>query len=278
MPDREPRQGSREVFTAGAETLTVSQSTGQVFDISPSSQFGINVALGKISGYDENFVLGLNRDVGATLEDVWGAGSDLVYPVAGEQWEVVSDNVNDNIAGTGARVAILFALDDNYDPVSEQIIMNGTTPVETVATNLFRPDTLLLVSSGSAGNNVGSITVRVQGDGNPRNFMHPGFGLSFDGHHTVPRGMTSLMQFCQVNAGRADGVEFRLFVRIGAVGNFVVLQYNNLFENSINTVFPVPISIGEFADIKMMALNSGGGADADCFVACGFITIDNDVL
>jgi len=270
MPDRTPRQHSYEVF-ASDEGIPVNND--------PLSQFGINVALGKIAGYNENFVLGLNRNVGSTLEDVWGAGSDLVYPVAGEQWEVVSDNVADDIAGTGARVALLFALDTNYDPIVEQIIMDGTTPVETVATNLFRPDTLLIASSGSAGGNVGSITVRVQGGGNPRNFMHPGFGLSFDGHHTVPRGFTSLLQFCQVNAGRGDGIEFRLLVQIGAApGNFAVIQYNNLFENSINTVFPVPIQIGEMTDMKMMALNSAGGATADCFVACGFLTIDNDVL
>ena len=234
-----------------------------------SSSFLFNIALGLVAGYDTEFVIGLNRDVGANLEDVWGAGADIVFPTAGEQWEIVSDNANDTIAGTGAQLLVLVYLDTNYDVQSEVIAMNGLGAVSTVATDIFRPRALLTIRSGSTGSNEGAIISRVAGGGATRNYIHPNFGFSFDGHFTVQAGATALMTFCQVNAGRTDGVEFRLRASIGPVPeNMAVIQYNNVFENVANTPLPVPLALGEKTDLVMGALNSGGGADADCFAVC----------
>lgn len=240
-------------------------------------KYGVEVALGNVPGVSDAFSLGLNRNVGTTLEDVWGAGVDIVFPTAGERWEVLSDNANDTVAGgSGAQVALLVFLDTNYDQQSEIILLNGTTPVLSTSTNIFRPSSLITVASGSTGSNEGAIISRVAGGGATRNYIHPNFGISFDGHITIPRATTGLLTTCQVNAGRGDGIEFRLLTSIGAVTNFGVILYNNIFETATVTVLPVPITLTEKTDLIMRALNSGSGSNADCFAACQFLFIENE--
>ncbi len=255
--------------------MTWTHSAGVASNTTAQNNFLWDVARGKVAGHSDEFLIGLNRNVGATLEDVWGAGEDITFPTSGEQWEILSDDANDTFGGSGARVCVLLYLDDNYDDQQAVIVMNGTTPVVTTATNIFRPKVLLVVSSGASKANEGSITCRVAGGGAARNFVHPDFGFSFDGHMTIPRAKTGLMTFAQVNAGRNDGVEFRLRFSIGEVGNFGIVQYNNLFETVANTPLPVPIAFNEKTDIIMAALNSAGGSGADCFAVCQFVFIDN---
>ncbi len=239
--------------------------------------FGVEVALGNIPRYSSEFVIGLNRNVGGTLEDVWGAGVNITLPTAGEQWEILSDDANDTFGGSGSQLMVLVYLDTNYDSQSEVIVMDGTTPVLTVATDIFRPTVLLTVASGANTANVGTIISRVAGGGATRNYVHPDFGFSFDGHFTIPRATTGLMVFCQVNAGRGDGIEFRMRVNIGPnPGNFGIVQYNNIFENAVNTDLPIPVTFSEKTDLIMSALNSGAGGTADCFTVCQVVLVEDE--
>jgi hypothetical protein len=54
-----------------------------------------------------------------------------------------------------------------------------------------------------------------------------------------------------------------------------VIQYNNVFESAVTTTLPVPIQIDETTDMVMGALNSGVGADADCFAVCQMVIVEN---
>lgn len=242
--------------------------------------FYVEVALGNVPGHGDEFILGLNRNVGSTLEDVWGAGVNMVFPTAGEQWEILSDDADDTFGGNGAQIVLLQYLDTNYDLQLEILVMNGTTPVTTVATNIFRPRVLLVIVSGSTNSNEGAIVSRIAGGaaGDERNYMHPNFGFSFDGRFTVENGTTALQVLCQVNAGRQDGIEFRLKVNIGTISNFGVIQFNNIFENVVNTKLPIPLVFAEQTDLVMGALNSGAGGTADCFAVCQLLVIENEFL
>ena len=281
LKDRSTRGGPLEPIIIGGIDTGVQMPVLPVdgsnpFPTSPQSNFNYDIALGRIAGWSDEFIIGLNRNVGNVLEDVWGAGADIVFPTAGEQWEIVSDNANDTIAGgSGAQLAVLVYLDTNYDVQTEVIAMTGLVAAPTVATNIFRPRVLLIILSGSTGSNEGAIISRVVGGGATRNYIHPNFGFSFDGHFTVQRGVTALMTFCEVNAGRGDGIEFRLKTSFGAsFTNMAVIQYNNVFENVINTIPPVPLAIAERSDMVMGALNTAGGATADCFAVCQLVTVE----
>ena len=54
--------------------------------------------------------------------------------------DCVSDDADDTSAGTGARTIFIQGLDADYDELTEVLIMNGLTPVQSVNTymRIFR--------------------------------------------------------------------------------------------------------------------------------------------
>ena len=249
----------------------VTPGPGAIFDTDPTTDWKTEVGLGNIPGFIVDFVFGLNRNVPNALADVWGAASDIVLPVVGEQWEIVSTSANDAFGGTGANLCVITYLDTNYNVQAEVKVMNGLVAVPFVATDSFRPDKVFVISSGTVGSNDGDITVRVVGAGVPRNFMFANFSISLDGHFTVPDGNTALVRYCEVNAGRGSGIEFRLRRSIGPTNTFGVALFNDIFQNIIATDLPFGVRLTARTDVIMSAVNTAGGANNPCFAVCQMV-------
>ena len=90
-------------------------------------------------------------------------GFDITTPsLSGVQFTIASTDVNDVLAGTGAEVVRLTGLDVNWNDQSEDVVLNGTTPVNTVATNWIRINRMLVIQSANGANtskNVGYINL-----------------------------------------------------------------------------------------------------------------------
>lgn len=81
-------------------------------------------------------------------------------PTANAQRSISSASANDSSAGTGARqVRITYFDTTGAGPFTETVTLNGTTAVNTVATNIRFIEKLEVVSVGSTGSNVGIITL-----------------------------------------------------------------------------------------------------------------------
>ncbi len=123
----------------------------------------LEVATGQLTGYSLRRKYGRNFDVDtATVpEDVWNGGGLYTGQPASETPElvtVVSDDVADDSAGTGARTLELQGLDGDLVRQTETIILDGTTPVDSVKTWRRIPRAVVL-TAGSTGMNQGQITV-----------------------------------------------------------------------------------------------------------------------
>jgi hypothetical protein len=71
-----------------------------------------------------------------------------------------SSSANDTAAGTGCRTIAVHYLDQTgAGPFIEIVTLNGTTPVNTVGTNICFIDVVLAITVGSTGSNVGTITM-----------------------------------------------------------------------------------------------------------------------
>lgn len=82
------------------------------------------------------------------------------------QRSLVSTSTDDTSAGTGARtVRITYYADDLTGPFTEDITLNGTTAVNTVATNICFIDSLEVITVGSQLGNVGTISLKAATDG-----------------------------------------------------------------------------------------------------------------
>ena len=103
---------------------------------------GLPTGLSIMKGLGERETMGTT----ASGEDIWRGNelnpaptSHLVIPTpaaAGEQMTVVGESVNDSSAGTGVRSLRLCYLNAAGEEQTEDVTMNGTTGVNTVATDI----------------------------------------------------------------------------------------------------------------------------------------------
>lgn len=158
---------------------------------SVSSEFGMAVAWGLTKGYTRVAAFGHNPsiDTTSTPEDIWTGGGLYPWMTSATNLEIVSTDVNDTSAGTGARTILISGLDINYVAVTQTVTLNGTTAV-ALATPMFRVNSMLVLTSGTNHVNVGNINLRDSGGGTLRSMIGANIGITQQAPYTVPAGFT----------------------------------------------------------------------------------------
>ena len=175
-----------------------------------NSDFGTEVALGKISNYSIGTKFGQNPDVDPGVsEDMWNGGSDYTgHPVSftPETVDIFSADANDTSAGTGARTIRIFGLETetSEDYTFEDITMNGTTAV-TSTKSWWRVNRAFVLTAGSNGRNEGTITVRSTTTTANVFVQMPTYGQTTIGAYTVPFNSTMIVKRIRVQMARANG-------------------------------------------------------------------------
>jgi hypothetical protein len=237
-----------------------------------SSNYQIELARGNISGQSSASVLGRNIAVSATLQDIWDAGGELVYPTAGEQWEILSSDTNDTSAGTGAQTVVIQYLDDNYVEQAEVLTMNGTTAVDFVAIDAFRFRRALVFTAGSGDINAGDITIRPSGGGNTRGQIKAGNGNSLDGHFTVPADKAAYLVFVYTNVNKSEDAEITLKSTLSDGTIFTVRFPLSNYQNSVVSPVSLPPRFHEKSDLKITAVSTNSATIVS--VALQFVMVD----
>jgi hypothetical protein len=118
--------------------------------------FELQVARGQVDGHKALFKFGINGDVGTSVETVWAQGGIYVYPASATVMKISSSSADDAAAGTGARTISIAGLDANYNEISETVILDGQTAVNTVNSYL-RISRMFVVTAGSGATAAGTI-------------------------------------------------------------------------------------------------------------------------
>lgn len=212
--------------------------------------FELEAGRGAINGITPIAFAGSNPDVGTSFETLWDVGGIFVYPIAGETWEIVSNNVNDTLLGTGARQLVISGLDDNYLAAQEVVNLNGTTPVLTITTTWFRINGIVIISSGSSQFNEGTITLRVSGAGDIRSQILPQLSASFNGFFTVPIGKTLFLS--QISSFIPKGEDVTIVSRVLIFGTNTWISGSNteIYQNPASIEFKTLPAIPERSDIE----------------------------
>src|SRR5512137_3071453 len=115
-------------------------------------------------------------------------------PTTNAQRSVASSSANDtNTAGTGARqVKITYFTSACAGPYTETVNLNGTSAVNTVATDICFIEKMEVVSVGSGGSNAGTITLysTTAGGGTVVWTIAIGDNKTFGAHHYIASGQT----------------------------------------------------------------------------------------
>lgn len=226
--------------------------------------FELQISRGQVYGHTPYFRFGFANSIGTTQQTIASsvaAGAAYVYPTTATVMKVSSASANDTAAGTGAQKILVVGLDANYNPISEVVILNGQTAVNTVNSYLRITYTeILAVGSGAAQAGIiyigtGTVTLGVpatiywQSEVSYNNWAFAGF--------TVPAGYTAYITSYTITSQSLTAL-------INVSCGLIVYEYGKGFSEIQSTArltsngnfdrhFDYPIAISEKCDIELRA-------------------------
>lgn len=132
---------------------------------------------------------------------------------------IVSSNVNDTAAGTGARtVRIVYADSTGGGPFIETVALNGTTPVALAAADKCFIERMSVQTVGSGGAAAGTITLRNDAVATVWSIA-TGDNQTFGAHHYVAKGKTAyVLDLYHNNTSTAANAGSALTLRSRPIG------------------------------------------------------------
>lgn len=236
-----------------------------------------SIAEGLIPDHESWSKIGYNPNIGVTEEDLWGISAPYVFPAAAIQMEVVSsDNTQDKAGGTGALTVYIEYLDINYIEHNTSVTLNGTTPVNTSVSNIFRVNHFRVATTGTGGKAVGNLSLRSVGGVTTYSYIQAGYTRARNVIYTVPDGKTlyvTTIAFSCTDA--AKGVRFTTRATYDNVTGQVLtpgiffIAYNEvvLQNNSYVRELTMPTRLPEHTDIKVSVISTQAGAIGTCSLA-----------
>lgn len=221
-----------------------------------TGDFFIEASKGNIPGHSVLQKFGENPDIKASSESMWDAGG--LYPWS--TWDssgpttldIQSDDVNDDLVGTGAQTVFIEGLDANWEEQSETIEMDGSTTVITSGSyrRLFR---MVVSTAGSSGTTAGIITAEIGGivvaqidDGNNQSLM---------AIYTIPLGKTGYLLFGKASVGKAGDLAGQFFIRpFGGVFN--VKHTFQIYQTTYDYLFRAVPAVPEKSDFDVRAFTT----------------------
>jgi len=98
--------------------------------------------------------------------------------------------VVDQSASTGAQVVGITYLDGDYAVHGEIVVLNGTTVVPTINTDMFRINAFAMIAAGSGNVSAGDLSIRNLADTPEYSHITAGYTTARQLIFTVPAGMT----------------------------------------------------------------------------------------
>jgi len=228
----------------------ISSSTRQ----NKTEPFDLQVARGQIYGHSVLNIYGYQTAVGTSFVPVWEGNTSYTFPSSAIQMHLVS-SVN-----TGADATSLITingLDANYNQISENIKLNGTTSVTTVK-SYFRINSMAVASGAPTGN----ITLKDTSDTTLYAEIAAGNGRTLMGIYTVPAGYTFYLSRIDINTSlNANPAGFATYQNYqtssAGVSSVTVVAP---FTNNYHTQRVMPRAVPEKTDIQLQAKVSTGTA------------------
>ena len=155
----------------------------------------------------------------SAVADLWVAGGDLYYPADNAETTLVSDSVQDAIAGTGARSLVVQGIVKGTDPiyreVEEEVVPTGTDLV-TLENQFWRVYRAWTVGVGAGLVNAGDIDIKHGANVLAR--IAAGDGQTLQAAYTVPefrnRGLHLLgWRVTPSKGGNVASIQAKLYAR-----------------------------------------------------------------
>ena len=229
--------------------------------------FYLAVQQGKVPGYSMVNKFGYNPSIGSlAFETIWETGNNYPWQSSAVTVDVVSDDTNDDVAGTGARTLRIQGLDGSYNLAEETVDMDGTTTVTTTQTFL-RVFRMSVETAGSSGNNEGTITVTYTGGSDVAATISAGNGQTLMALYTIPAGYTGYLLSMNISSGKDQEMNFKFIQRDNSVANaaFQTEQFLDVRGGQTTVIFNAINVIPEKSDIYVSGKGSSTSSASASF-------------
>lgn len=214
------------------------------------------------------FVFGRAPIVNNTRVDLWeGPTATYVFPTVAQRMQVVSTSASDAAAGTGMQKVHIHYLDAAYNVQSEQVTLNGLTPVQTVATNVLRINGFHAIQLGTGGAAAGVVSLQAVGGATTYAVISAGFDSCRQAVYTVPAGVTGYISHWQASSGSSGNHFCQLSLRATShdgvlwPGVFLVQDEQGSQNGGDHFTLPIPIPIPATTDVKITAVSDNPAAN-----------------
>lgn len=236
-----------------------------------SEPFELQVARGQIRGHSIVHIFGYNPDVDSAAEEtIWTAGGLYQHLDTPSIMTVSSSSASDTSAGVGARSIYIVGINSTGGEVSETVVLNGLTPVNTTHT-YTEIQSSTVISVGTSGHNVGNIfigtgTVTSGVPVNKYGHILANENKSLIGHYTVPIGYTGYLISGNMSVGSTTAgknITGRLKIRendilyTGAIVSFS--------EGIVPFNFDYPIKLNAESCVSATAVASTSDEKISCY-------------
>ena len=212
----------------------------------------LQIARGQVPGHTTVNIYGYQPAVSTSFIPIWENATQYTYPVAATQMHLAGS------AGDTATITI-NGLDASYNPISENLALNGATPVTTV--NSYLRINSMVVAIGSATNPSGVVTLKDLTDTTIYAQINAGVGRTQAAIYTVPAGYTFYLSRIDINTS-LNGSNFATYQnKTTSPAGVVQLTQQAPFAINYHTQRVMPRPFPEKTDIQLMCkVNSTTGA------------------
>lgn len=243
--------------------------------------FALEVARGRVGGISSVNKFGsAPSGVQTTATDIWSRANATptqqiwLPPTTARVHAIVSSSTSDDgsPAGVGARTLRVYGLTSwSAVEVSEDVVLDGTTPVNTVNSYVII-HRMKVLTSGATSINVGTITATAATDGTVTAVILPGEGQTEMAIYGVPSIQSFYLTrwYCGVakSSGAAADADFHLLVNETPTTNLLNYLYKSDFSlqttgtNSFEKHYDNPVRFAGPCIIKVQATASVADLDA----------------
>lgn len=254
-------------------------------DTSPNSDFFLDVSKGDVEFHSSIFKFG-RSNVGSSEEVIWDGSGDYNFLSSAETLVVVSDDTDDNFytSGLGARVVIVYGLDNDFNMIQEVVLLNGTTPVIT-SQSFRRTFRALVVSSGIdspvSDANQGTISFTSSTSSSLQAQILPSNGQTLMAVYTVPACYDAYVTGVGASVGEGKSLLVKYKFRNAEQddnGAFSVKYTVDLFEQALSQNLQVPLKVPAKTDVAVTGISASAGTSVSASFGAILVEIEGCVV
>jgi len=159
--------------------------------------FDLQVARGQITGHTAVSIFGYQSTVSNVAIPIWENATAYTFATSATALSIASSSASD----VSPAAVTISGLDANFNPLSENVVLTGTTVATTIGSYLRVNSMVMTGVAASQTSNVGTITAK-QGS-NILGQINAGIGKSQSTVYTVPNGYSFYLSLAEVNTSNS---------------------------------------------------------------------------